>query len=189
MLIGYARTSTLDQEAGFAAQLAELKAAGCERVYSEQLSSLTDRPQLEAMLNYIRTGDVAYVTSIDRLARDMADLLNIQARIAKAGATLRIRGLVDTADASGELVLHVFSAVAAFEVRRMKERQRIGIERAKAQGKFKGRVPTAQRQSARVLELKAAGRKPAEIVREVGISRSSVWRILAGGAAQANGGI
>ena len=101
MLIGYARTSTLDQEAGFAAQLAELKAAGCERVYSEQLSSLTDRPQLEAMLNYIRTGDVAYVTSIDRLARDMADLLNIQARIAKAGATLRIRGLVDTADASG----------------------------------------------------------------------------------------
>src|SRR5258705_6333035 len=153
MLIGYARTSTLDQEAGFAAQLAELKAAGCERVFSEQLSSLTDRPQLEAMLNYTRTGDVAYVTSIDRLARDMADLLGVQARIAKAGATLRIRGLVDTADASGELILHVFGAVAAFEVRRMKERQRIGIERAKREGKFKGRIPTAMRQAEKVRDL------------------------------------
>ena len=90
MIVGYARTSTFEQRAGFEAQERELRAAGCEKVFAEQVSSVAARPQLEATLDYLRDVDVLVVTRIDRLARSVADLCAIIKRIEAKGATLRI---------------------------------------------------------------------------------------------------
>lgn len=180
MLIGYGRVSTLDQTASFEHQLSELKAAGCEKVYAEQVSgkSTDDRPELEAMLGFLRPGDAVFALSLDRLARDTKDLLTIKDRITKAGATLRVRGLVDTADASAELVLTVLAAVATWERKRMKERQKVGIAKARADGKYRGRSPTARRKEAQMHELLAQGRSLGEIARELRVGKTSVHRIL-----------
>ena len=90
MLIGYARTSTVEQEAGFDAQRRDLEGIGCQKVFSEQISSVAERAELQACLDYARDGDVIVVTKLDRLARSMAHLLDIVARIEGKGASLRI---------------------------------------------------------------------------------------------------
>ena len=76
-MVGYARISTAEQEAGLAAQERDLRAAGCERVFAERVSSVGKRQQLDAALDYLREGDVLMVTRPDRLARSVADLLGI----------------------------------------------------------------------------------------------------------------
>lgn len=96
MLIGYARASTVDQEAGFEAQIRDLKAAGCEKVFAEQVSSVGKRPQLEAAIDYIRDTDQFVVTKLDRLARSTADAIDIERRLAAKGATLKIMNLTST---------------------------------------------------------------------------------------------
>ena len=87
VIVGSARTSTVEQIAGFEAQERELRAAGVERVFSERISSVATRAQLEAALDLIRGGDVFVVTKIDRLARSVADLCAIVKRIEAKGAT------------------------------------------------------------------------------------------------------
>lgn len=100
MLIGYARTSTLDQTAGFEAQLTELAQAGCEKVFSERVSSVTPRTQLEATLDFIREGDVLVVCKLDRLARSTQHLLEIVDRVKRKGAHLSVLNLgMDTTTA------------------------------------------------------------------------------------------
>ena len=103
MKIGYARTSTDDQVAGLEAQERELKAAGVDKIFSEQLSSVNaDRPQLEAAIDYLRDGDTLVVTKLDRLARSMRNLLDIVARIEAKGASLQILAMqLDTKTATG----------------------------------------------------------------------------------------
>jgi DNA invertase Pin-like site-specific DNA recombinase len=179
MMIGYARTSTFDQTAGLEAQHRELTEAGCSKIFSEQVSSVAQRPQLEAALAFIREGDRLVVTKLDRLARSVADLVKITARLEAKSVTLVIRSLnIDTATPTGKLMLNLIGSIAQFEREIMLERQREGIASAKAVGKYKGRQPTARKQSAEVLELKAAGRKPMEIAAKLGISRASVFRIM-----------
>lgn len=184
MLIGYARTSTTGQGASFEAQQAELKQAGCEKVYREQVSAVArERPQLDKALGYLRPGDVLVVTKLDRLARSVEHLIGLVRQIEGSGASLRILGLgLDTATPTGRLMLTMLGAVAEFERSLMLERQRVGIEKAKGEGKYKGRKPTAQAKAAQVMGLKAQGVGPAEIARRLGIGRASVYRIL--GAAQ-----
>jgi DNA invertase Pin-like site-specific DNA recombinase len=105
MRVGYARTSTLDQQAGFEAQLRELKAAGCEKVFQEQVSSVGKREQLEAALDFVREGDILSVTRLDRLARSTQHLLDIVERVKRKGANLQILGLgIDMSTATGQLV-------------------------------------------------------------------------------------
>src|SRR5437763_3757802 len=143
MLIGYARTSTLDQTAGFEAQLNELTHAGCEKVFSEQVSSVAPRAQLEAALEYIREGDVLVVCKLDRLARSTQHLLEIVERVKRKGAHLQILNLgMDTSTATGKLLLTMIGAIGQFEM--MLERQREGIAKARSEGKYKGRAPTAR---------------------------------------------
>jgi DNA invertase Pin-like site-specific DNA recombinase len=142
MLIGYARTSTIDQAAGLEAQERDLKAAGVEKLFTEQVSSVADREQLEAALDYVRDGDVLVVTKLDRLARSIRDLCSIVDRLTAKGVSLRILGMgLDTATANGRLMLNVLGSVAQFEREVMLERQREGIAKAKGEGKFKGRAP------------------------------------------------
>lgn len=181
MLVGYARTSTLDQRAGIEAQERDLLAAGCERIFREQVSSvdMPERAQLAEALAFIRTGDVLVVTKLDRLARSVRHLLDVLKGITDKGASLRILGLgIDTATPTGRLMLNMLGSVAEFERDIMLERQREGIAKAKADGKYKGRKPTAVAKSDEVQALRAAGVGATQIAQQLGIGRASVYRIL-----------
>jgi DNA invertase Pin-like site-specific DNA recombinase len=179
MIVGYARTSTTEQVAGFEAQIRDLKAAGCERIFQEQISSVAKREQLDQVLSFIRDGDVLTVTKLDRLARSVADLVKIVETVKTRGASLRILAMqLDTASATGQLMVNVIGAVAQFERQMMLERQREGIEAAKRAGRYVGRQPTAQRKAAAIADLYAQGVAPAEIGRRLGISRASTYRYL-----------
>ena len=177
--VGYARTSTLEQLAGMEAQLRDLRAAGCEKIFSEQVSAVGKRPQLEGVLDFVREGDTLTVTKLDRLARSTQHLLEIAERAKAKGADLSILNLgADTSTATGRLMFTVIGAVGAFERELMLERQREGIAKAKAEGRYRGRKPTARAKSPEVLVLKADGVRPVEIARRLGISRASVYRAL-----------
>ncbi|CAA2141329.1 recombinase family protein [Hyphomicrobium sp. ghe19] len=179
MRIGYARTSTIEQEAGLEAQIRDLEAARCERVYQEKVSSVAERPQLEKVLHMMRPGDVVVVTKLDRLARNVQDMWAIIKRIETEGAAIQILGLgIDTTTSTGKLMLNVMGGVAQFEREMMLERQREGIAKAKAEGKYKGRKPIADDVKARIIELKTQEHGATFISRKLGVSRSSVNRVL-----------
>ena len=181
MNFGYARTSTVEQAAGLEAQERDLRVAGVERIFAEQTSSVGDRPQLDAALDYLRDGDALTVTKIDRLARSVGDLCGIVARIEAKGASLRILAMyLDTATPTGKLMLNVLASVAQFEREVMLERQRECIAKARNDGKYKGRVPTARAKSDEVRKLASDGGLSREaIAAKVGIGAASVYRILA----------
>lgn len=182
MLVGYARTSTADQVAGLDAQTRDLRAAGCERVYAERVSSVAPRPELAAALDFVREGDTLAIAKLDRLARSTADLLGIVARLDGKGVALRVLSMggaeLDTRTPTGRLMLTLLGAVAEFERGLMLERQREGIAKAKAEGRYTGRQPTAQRQAEEVRRLKAEGVRPVDIAKRLGIGRASVYRVL-----------
>jgi DNA invertase Pin-like site-specific DNA recombinase len=183
MIVGYARTSSLAQVAGLEAQERDLRAAGCEKIFSEQVSSVAERQQLEAALDYVREGDSICVTKIDRLARSVGDLLAIVARLEAKRVSLRVLSIsgsqaLDTSTSTGRLMLSVIGAVGQAEREAMLERQREGIAKAKREHRYKGRVPTARRQAAEVARLKAEGVRPSEIAVKLGIGRASVYRVL-----------
>src|ERR1035437_2937184 len=96
MLIGYARTSTLGQQAGLEAQERDLRAAGCERIFSEQVSSVAERDQLQQALDFCREGDTFTVTKLDRLARSVIDLLEIVAKLDAKKVALRVLSMSGT---------------------------------------------------------------------------------------------
>lgn len=178
-IVGYARTSTLDQVAGFEAQLRELTAAGCTKLFQEQVSSVAKRHQLEACLDYLREGDTLIVTKLDRLARNVAHLGQLVATLKDKSVSLRILDLgLDTSTPTGELILNMMGALAQFERAMMLERQREGIAKAKSDGKYRGRAPTAMRQAQRVHELAADGLKRSDIAQRLGLSERSVYRAL-----------
>jgi len=184
MLIGYARTSTAEQVAGLQAQLRDLNGvAGCTKIFEEQASSVGQRSQLDAALEFVREGDTLVVTKLDRLARSTAHLLELVGYLEKKMVGLRILdfggGAVDTKSPSGKMLLTVFAAMAQFEREIMLQRQREGILAAKAAGKYKGRKPTARMKGDEVRDLRKTGMGPSAIARHLGIARASVYRILA----------
>ena len=179
MIVGYARTSTTEQVAGFEAQGRDLSTAGVERVFSEQVSFVATRPELEAALDFVRDGDVFVVTKLDRLARSVANLLEIVARLDRKGVTLRILNLgLDTSTPTGKLMLTVMGGVAEFERSMMLERQREGIAKAKAEGVYKGRKPTARAKGDEVRAMKAEGKSVRAIAEALEISVGSVHGML-----------
>ncbi|MER8604796.1 recombinase family protein [Mesorhizobium sp. M1233] len=181
MLIGYCRVSTLDQQAGYEAQLRDLQSVGCEKVFSEQVSSVNARRvELERAIEFVREGDTLVVTRLDRLARSVADWCQIVAQLEAKNVGLRILNInVDTTTPTGRLMLNMLGSIAQFERELMLERQREGIAKAKAEHKFKGRAPTARRKTSDVVSMHQAGKKPTEIAVALGVGRSSVYRILA----------
>lgn len=183
MLIGYARTSTVDQEAGIEAQYRDLQSGGVEKLFSEQVSSVARRDKLEAALEFAREGDTLVVTKLDRLARSTAHLLGILDTLEAKGVALRILDFggasVDTKSPTGKLMLTMFGAMAQFEREMMLERQREGIAKAKREGKYKGRKPTARAKKEDAIRLRDEGVRPSDIARQLGIGRASVYRLLA----------
>jgi DNA invertase Pin-like site-specific DNA recombinase len=180
MIIGYARTSTIHQLAGFEAQVKELRMAGCEKIFQEQASTRSNRPQLQAALEFVRDGGAFVVTRLDRLARSVADLMRIIDVLEQKRVGLRIVNLgMDTQTPTGRLMLTVLGGVAQFEREVMLERQREGIAKAKAAGKYKGRKPVALDGRQEVVRLAVEGLTKATIARRLNLGEATVYRILA----------
>jgi DNA invertase Pin-like site-specific DNA recombinase len=177
-LIGYARVSTEDQHLEM--QLAQLQTAGVERIYKEKISGVKpDRPELQAMMDYVRDGDTVICCKLDRIARSTRHLLEIVENLEKKGVAFRVLNInLDTATPTGKLMLSMLAAIGQFEREMMLERQREGIARAQQAGAYKGRKPTARAQAERVLELLTQGNTREAVAREVGIGVASVYRIL-----------
>jgi DNA invertase Pin-like site-specific DNA recombinase len=179
MLAGYARASTADQKAGLEAQVAELKAARIEELFVEQVSSVQKRVELEKALKFVRKGDTLVVTKLDRLARSIPDLVRIIGILEEKQATLRILAMsLDTNTPTGRLLLSLVGSVVQFEREIMLERQREGVAKAKAEGKYRGRAPTARAKSEDVIARFKTNQRPTEIAKLLGIGRASVYRIL-----------
>lgn len=185
MLVGIARTSTVEQVAGLEGQVRDLIAYGvdAENIYQEQVSSVAERKQLDAAINTLRKGDKLVVCKLDRLCRSVRHLGELLEVLEAKGAGLVILSMggqsIDTTTATGKLMLNVMSSVAQFEREMMLERQYEGIQKAKDAGKYTGRKPTAMAKSDAVLALLKSGMSKQAICDQVGISRASLYRIMA----------
>ena len=176
-LIGYARVSTEDQDCSI--QETALRAAGCTVIRSEKKSgtSRDARTELETVLSFLRPGDTLVVTRIDRLARSLLDLEGIVADLKAKGVHLKaLEQPVDTSTPAGKAFLQMLGVFAEFETALRRERQMEGIAKAKAAGVYKGRKPSVPADE--VKRLHAGGAKPAEIARQLGVGRTSVYRAL-----------
>lgn len=190
MKIGYARVSSTGQSLDV--QLEQLTTAGCEKIYQEKRSgrSTAERLELSRAIDDCRRGDVLVVTRLDRLARSVPDLYAIVAELNDTGAGFQClqQGAIDTTTPTGKLMFGVLGAVAEFENDLRKERQREGIERAKANGVYRGRKATIDRDQ--VLEAirgkLAAGEGLYGLVDELDVSKTHIYRIAneAGGLAK-----
>lgn len=179
---GYARTSTTDQLASLEHQKETLLNSGipAENIVVEEASAVKDRPGLDSLLKMLRKGDVLSVTTLSRLARSTKHLLQISEELHQRGCGLQILDFgLDTTTAQGKMVLTMLAAVAEFERSLMLERQAIGVAKAKAEGKYKGRPGIEEAKQKRVLQLKEKGEMQVEeIAGAVGIGVSTVYKIL-----------
>ena len=172
----YARVSSTGQS--LEVQLEQLRAAGAEEIFQETRSGTTTegRDQLEAALRFVRKGDVLLVTRLDRLARSMSDLRRIVDTLSAKGVGLRVlQQPFDTTTSEGRLLLNILGAFAEFETSIRAERQRDGIAKAKAQGKYRGRKASIDPDQ--IAALKAEGLGATAIAKKLGIGRASIYRV------------
>jgi len=177
-MYGYARVSSLSQSTEV--QVSRLKAVGCDVVREEAASgrSRAGRTELQTILEFIRAGDALVVVKLDRLGRSTRDVLNLVHELESKGAALRVlEPEVDTSRPEGRIILTTLSMVAEMELTFIKERQRAGIAAAKAKGIYKGRKRSIDRQT--LYQLCKEGIGATEIARRLGISRASVYKVLA----------
>lgn len=184
MNLGYARVSTDDQELHL--QTDALKRAGCERLFTDKASGAkADRPGLTEALSFARRGDTLTVWRIDRLGRSLSQLIELVAKLKESGVHLRsLQENIDTSTAGGELVFHVFGAMAQFERSLIRERTKAGLEAARARGRKGGR-PAVDQQKVRA--IRALAKDSTVNVKEacatLGVSRATFYRYRAEGAA------
>ena len=180
MIAGYARVSTDDQST--AAQLPELKKAGCKKIYQESVSGRTmDRPELERCLNHLEAGDTLVVWRLDRLGRSLRDLLEIVNRLEKQGVTfISIKEKFDTGTAAGRLIFHFFASLTQFERELIRERTMSGLSVARARGRVGGRKPKLSPQQVRsVKTLWASHEHTRQVIAEqYGVHVSTIDRII-----------
>ena len=178
-IIGYARVSTGDQDV--AGQTMRLEQAGAIKVFSDVRSGKSmDRPGLTQLLEFARAGDTLAVVRLDRLGRSLGELLTIVTALKERGiALLSLEEKIDTSSAAGELVFHVFGAIAHFELRLIAERTKDGIAAARAKGKLPGRRPLDPDKAASALKLVQNGVSPTEAAKQLGLGRATVYREMA----------
>ena len=159
-------------------QTMRLTEAGAIKVFGDVRSGRTmERPGLEALLAYAREGDTLAVVRLDRLGRSLGELLTTVAMLKERGiALLSLEERIDTNSAAGELVFHVFGAIAHFERRLIAERTKDGIAAARAKGKHPGRRPLDADKIAAALSLVKAGLSPTAAAKQLGLGRSTVYR-------------
>ncbi len=175
--IGYARVSTTDQDLDL--QVAKLQAEGCSVIRSEKVSgaSRQGRAELATVIEFLRPDDELVVTRLDRLGRDTRDVLNLIHECEQRGAFVTVLDPhVSTRGEMGQLVLTVLGMVAQMERRFIKERQREGIELAKAKGAYTGGKRRLDRQ--RIIEMTTAGASVSVTATALGCSRMQIYRIL-----------
>jgi DNA invertase Pin-like site-specific DNA recombinase len=180
MLIGYARVSTDDQD--LALQRTVLKNTGCERVYEEKVSGAKrSRPELNRMLDQLRSGDVVVVSRLDRLARSTCDLLEIAGQLKGVGAGLRSlhEPWADTTSPAGRMVLTVFAGIAEFERELIQERTGSGRVAAKARGVRFGRPTKLSGDQIKLAQrLIGEGRPIPEVAKILKVHRTTLYRAL-----------
>ena len=179
--IGYVRVSTVEQNSA-----RQLVGITLDRVFEEKVSAknISNRPVLREMLGFIRDGDDLYVHSMDRLARNLKDLLTLVTTITDKGVTLHFvkENLTFEAKAKAtpfnKLLLGLLGSVAEFERELILERQREGIAQAKARGAYKGRKPIAPEKIEKAKELLAQGMTRTEAAKTVGVGRTTLFLYL-----------
>lgn len=183
MKIGYARVSTADQNES--RQIVQLKQQGIDEkhIYLDKLSGKdTNRPQLKAMLNFVREGDTLIVTEYSRLARSVKDLLNIVEELtAKNVQIISLKENFDTSTSTGKLMLTMFAGIAEFERAMIRERQAEGIAIAREQGKYKGRKSIQYDEKAFIRECKkwSAGQQTAtETMKNLHLKPNTFYRLV-----------
>ncbi len=177
-VLGYARISTADQDA--ASQHDRLEGAGAIRIFTDIVSGASSaRPELARLIGEARPGDSLCVTRLDRLGRSLAELLATVGDLRTRGIHLSsLEERIDTSSAAGELVFHVFGAIAHFERRLISERTREGLAAARRRGSRPGRPPTDPEKAAALRKLVDAGMTPGKAAKQLGIGRSTAYRIV-----------
>jgi DNA invertase Pin-like site-specific DNA recombinase len=175
-ILGYARVSTGDQDV--AGQTMRLEEAGAAKVFTDVMSGKTmHRPGLVDLLIYARPGDTLAVVRLDRLGRSLGELLTTVTMLRERQiALLSLEEKIDTSSAAGELIFHVFGAIAHFERRLISERTKDGIAAARAKGKRPGRQPLDMDRVEAAIKLIEAQTSPTEAARQLGLGRSTVYR-------------
>lgn len=175
-MIGYARVSTRGQS--LETQLNSLQ--DCDKIFKEVISGAkNNRPELAALLNYVREGDTVKVTKLDRLARNTKHLLEISDYLESKQVRLLIMNIgIDTATPTGKLMISIIAAIATFEREIMLERQAEGIALARLKGRYTGRKATARAKTTEVLDLLAQGASKPAISKQLNISITSIYRIV-----------
>lgn len=182
-IVGYARVSSADQN--LARQLEQLKSENTDKIFEDKASgATTKRPAFQQMMEYVREGDTIVVCSMDRLARNLTDLLNTTKELQAKGVSIRFLKESILLDASGsdaamtKLLMSMLGAVAEFERSMIRERQREGIELAKKRGVYKGRKPTDVAVIEKAREKINLGIPLAKVARDAGLARSTLYRRL-----------
>ncbi|CAG0906642.1 unnamed protein product [Darwinula stevensoni] len=182
MKIGYARVSSRGQSLEL--QREKLLAAGCEKIYEEKRSGgkASNRPELAAMLDYVREGDTLAISRLDRLARSLADLCNIIEALKKKGADFIVLDQsIDTTSPTGRLTFHILGAIAEFDREIIAERRDEGIEDAQKKGVKFGRPPNlSEKQIGELREAHRAGESRQSLMERFGISKASYYRLTSG---------
>ncbi|RUO81005.1 recombinase [Idiomarina tyrosinivorans] len=175
--IGYARVSTDDQNLHL--QRDALEKAGCQVIYENKTSGKnTERPELEACLKALRSGDTLVVWRLDRLGRSLGDLVKLVTTLEEQKIGFEsLQEKIETTSASGKLVFHVFAALAEFERNLISERTRAGLKAARARGRLGGRKPKLKQKDIR--EIKALLKDPnipvSDIAKRFGVSRTTIY--------------
>ena len=179
--IGYARVSTIEQTLDLHRDA--LLAAGAAVIYEDTASGKNaDRPELTHCLKALRAGDTLVVWRLDRLGRNLEDLIRIGREFEERGVTLKsLKEAIDTSGPAGKLVFHMFSALAEFERELLRERTLAGLAAARARGRIGGRRPVLdpKQQRAALAMMKDREMSISEIARHFGVSRSTLYNLTA----------
>lgn len=177
-VVGYGRVSSAGQS--LEVQVEQLEAVPCDRIFAEKKSgtSTDNRDALKEMMRYVRDGDVLVVTRLDRLARSLTDLSKIIDELGAKGVGFRClqQGAVDTTKPEGRLMLQLLGSFAEFEAAIRRDRQMEGIEKAKAEGRYKGRPRSINGEEIRA--LLSAGMGATAVAKQLGVGRASVYRYV-----------
>lgn len=178
-ILGYARVSTDDQD--LEGQRLRLKQAGAIRIFEDVISGKRfERPGLTQLLDFARPGDGLCVVRLDRLGRSLRELLEVVDMLKERRIHFQsLEEKIDTGSAAGELIFHVFGAIAHFERRLIGERTKDGLAAAKAQGRNPGRPPIHPDKKQAAFKLIEAGLSPTEAARQVGLGRATVYKLRA----------